>query len=45
VTWELWALLGFVVAFVVYIVLRLAFVWYFCGGRNSGSNYYSDSEK
>ena len=44
-TVELWLLLGFVVAFVVYIVLRLAFVYFFCGGNSGGSNYYSESEK
>jgi len=44
-TIELWLILGFAVSFVVYIVLRLTFVWYFCGGKGGSSNYYSDSEK
>jgi len=44
-TVELWLILGFSLAFVVYIVLRFAFVWYFCGGKGGSSNYYSDSEK
>jgi len=42
---SLWIGLGFVLVFAVYIVLRFAFVYFFCGGNSSGSNYYSDSEK
>lgn len=42
---SLWIALGLGIALVVYIVLRLAFVWYFCGGKGGSSNYYSDSEK
>jgi hypothetical protein len=44
-TWPMWVFLGLGTVFVVYVVLRLAFVYYFCGGKDSGSNYYSDSEK
>ena len=42
---SLWIVLGLGIALVVYIVLRLAFVWYVCGGKDSGQNYYSDLEK
>ena len=42
---SLWVGLGLGIASVVYIVLRLAYIWFFCGGNSGSSNYYSDSEK
>lgn len=40
-----WIVLVIGFGLVVYIVLRLIYVWYFCGGNSGISNYYSDSEK
>jgi len=29
------------IALPIYIVVRVGFVYFVCGGNNSGSNYYS----
>lgn len=39
-----WVLGGMFLAVVIYVVLRMVWTWFLCGG-NSGGNYYSDSEK
>ena len=39
-----WVIGGLAVALVIYIILRVAFVYYICGGDDSG-DYYSDSDK
>lgn len=44
VTWELWAFVGISAALAVYVILRLLYVLFFCGGLDSG-DYYSDPEK
>ena len=43
-TWELWAFVGISAALAVYVILRLIYVLFFCGGLDSG-DYYSDPEK
>lgn len=39
--WTTWALIGLGVVLVVYLILRFLFVWFFCGGNDTG-DYYSD---
>jgi hypothetical protein len=39
-----WVIGGLAVAVVLYIILRVGFVYYFCGGKDTG-DYYSDSQK
>ena len=40
-TWPMWTFLGLSVVLVLYIILRVAFVYYICGGKDTG-DYYSD---
>lgn len=39
-----WVLGAVTLLLVVYIILRLVYVYFFCGGNDTG-NYYSDSDK